>query len=543
MKNFLVGLFVFALITGCEMKEKADLIIINATVYTVDTDFSVCSSLAVKDGLIMATGSDDEILNNYRSKQIIDLQGAPLYPGFNDAHCHILGLGLALNRVDIRGANSFEEVLTRLKERYDSHQPQYLEGDGWDQTLWEGGEFPDNSELSRMFPDIPVILFRVDYHAVIVNDAAIEALGITPGDKDIPQGEALVKNGKFTGVFLENTADRFKDVLPELNNKQLAETILTAQQECFRYGLTSLSSAGERPRTIDIMDSLYAKNELKIRSDVWLTPTDESLARFTEPFISERMQVSAVKLFIDGALGSRGALLLEPYSDMPSEYGLRVITAEEFERVCKWAADHGFRVATHCIGDAANREALLTYAKFIEPGNDLRWRIEHAQIIDPADLDLFGKYAIVPSIQPIHATSDMLWAVDRLGSRIANSYIFKDLLNQTGWLPSGTDFPVEGVNPVHTFFAAVYRQNLDFVPEGGFQMENALTKEEALRSMTIWAAKSSFEEDVKGSLEPGKYADFIVLDRDIITENPERVPDAKVVMTFVGGEKVFELKN
>lgn len=539
MKNILAGLVLLTLLTGCKMKERADLIVYNGTIYTVDDQFSIVNAMAVRDGLIIATGSDDQILNQYRAAVITDLEGAPVYPGFNDAHCHLTGLGRGLTRVDLRGTTSFEEIIGKLKERYEKDKPAYLAGDGWDQNLWPVKEFPDNSALNELFPDIPVVLSRIDFHAVIVNDAAIKKLGINPGDKDIPADEALIKEGKFQGVFLENTADKFKAVIPDPVASELRDMFVMAQNECFKYGLTSISHAGESLDIIKVLDSMATEGSLKLRTDVWLTPNSDNLERFTTEYKNNRLRIGAIKLYVDGALGSRGALMIKPYSDMPGNKGISVITREDFMEMCKWAYDHKFQVATHCIGDAANREALTVYSQFLPEGNDLRWRIEHSQIIAKEDLDIFGKYKIVPSIQPTHATSDMLWADERLGERISDAYIYKQLLSQMGWLPSGTDFPVEQVNPVYTFFAAVFRKNLDFIPEEGFQMENALSREEALRSMTIWAAKASFEENIKGSLEPGKFADFIVLDRDIMTEEEKSVPGTKVKMTYLAGEKVY----
>jgi len=521
------------------MKKNADLIIINGDVYTVDSTFSKCSAIAVKDGIILATGNDDQILNIYTSETIVDLEGAPLYPGFNDAHCHFYGMGESLRIADLRGAKSFEEVLERLKRSYAENPTNFLVGEGWDQNLWEDKSFPTNEKLSQLFPDIPVLLARIDFHAVIVNEAAIKRVGIRPGDPSIAPGEALMKNGKFQGVFLEKTADRFKASVPQAAGEVAKSILLAAQNECFKYGLTSVSDAEEPLSKILMMDSLLADGDLKIRMDVWLTASEENIQHFTKPYSNGRLRVSTLKLYVDGALGSRGALLVEPYSDMPGTRGIYVGTPKQFENYCKWAFDHGFQVATHCIGDAANREALRVYSKFLKEGNDLRWRIEHAQIVRPQDVTLFKKYSIVPSIQPTHATSDMLWADERLGNRIKNAYIYHDLLDQLGWLPSGTDFPIEQVNPVYTFFAAVYRKNREFIPDEGFQMENALSKEEALRSMTIWAAKASFEEKLKGSIEPGKYADFVVLDRDIMTVPEFDLPYARVSMTFVAGELVF----
>jgi len=536
---YICGVVTAILLIGCTMKKRADLIITNGNIYTVDASFSKCSAIAVKNGLIVATGTDDEILERYKSSNIIDLEGAALYPGFNDAHGHIYNMGQSLKRVDLRGAASYNEILERLKERYSTEKPAYLAGDGWDQNLWEVKEFPDNSELNELFPDIPVVLSRIDFHAVIANDKAIEMLGITPGDPSVPEGEAEIKEGKFTGLFMETMCDRLSGVLPE-NDRSLTKSILlAAQEECFKYGLTSMATCGEPLSVIEALDSMYTDGSLKIRLDAWLTPNDDNLKRFQKPYTNKGLRIGTIKLYVDGALGSRGALLLEPYSDMPATKGLKVITDEEFYSKGKWAYEHGFQVATHCIGDAANREALKMYSSILQEGSDKRWRIEHSQIVQDRDIDIFGKYNIVPSIQPTHATSDMLWADERLGDRLRKAYRYKDLLTQTGWVPAGTDFPIESVNPVYTFFAAAYRKNLDFIPETGFQMENVLTKEEALRAMTIWAAKSTFEEDKKGSIEPGKYADFVVLDRDIMSVDEKQVPGAKVVMTFLGGERVF----
>ena len=536
---YICGVVIAILLIGCTMKKRADLIITNGNIYTVDSSFTKCSAIAVRDGLIIATGSDDEILEKYKSKNVIDLEGLSLYPGFNDAHAHIYSMGQSLKRVDLRGAPSYNEILKRLKDRYDNEKPSYLAGDGWDQNLWEVKEFPDNSELNELFPDIPVILSRIDFHAVIANDKAIELLGITPDDTSIPVGEAEIKDGKFTGIFMETMCDRLSGILPENDRSLTKNILLAAQQECFKYGLTSLATCGEPLSIIEALDSMYTDGSLKVRLDAWLTPNDDNLERFKKPYTNKGLRIGTIKLYVDGALGSRGALLLESYSDMPGNSGLKVITDEEFYGKGKWAYEHGFQVATHCIGDAANREALKMYSSILPEGNDRRWRVEHSQIVQDSDIDIFGKYSIVPSIQPTHATSDMLWADERLGERLQKAYRYKDLLAQIGWVPAGTDFPIESVNPVYTFFAAAFRKNLDFVPAAGFQMENALTKEEALRSMTIWAAKSTFEENKKGSIERGKYADFVVLDRDIMSVEEQSVPGAKVVMTFLGGERVF----
>lgn len=540
MNKALAALCIGLLLISCNMKKQADLILVNGNVYTVDTEFSKCEAIAVKDGIILSTGTTDEIFNTFSAPQITDLDGAAVYPGFNDAHGHLIVLGQGLQNVDLRGASSFEEILSRLQQKYEEEKPPFLAGEGWDQNLWLIPELPDNALLNKLFPDIPVVLSRIDYHAVIANEKAIRMLGISPNDTDIPDGEAIVKNGKFTGVFLEGTSERFYEIFPTPGEEEMKKVILAAQDECFRYGLTSVSTAGENYPTIRMLQSLNNSGDLKLRLDVWMGLDPENMQTFTEPYQHDRIRIGTLKLYMDGALGSRGALLIEPYSDETQTKGIKVISDEDFYKHCEWAYKHGHQVATHAIGDAANHETLKAYIRLLSEGNDLRWRIEHAQIIQDSDMELFGKYNIIPSIQPTHATSDMLWADERLGERIKTAYRYKELLAQNGWIPAGTDFPIEEVNPVYTFFAAVYRKNLNYVPQEGFQMENALTKEEALRSMTIWAAKASFEEDVKGSIETGKYADFVVLDRDIMTVDERQIPDTKVLMTFVGGELVYK---
>ncbi|HBZ35496.1 MAG TPA: amidohydrolase [Rikenellaceae bacterium] len=540
-KNLFLTTFFALIISSCQMKDKVDLILYNAEVYTVDSMFSKCNAVSVKNGLIVATGSDDEILNSYRADKYIDLKGKYLYPGFNDAHCHFISLGEGMLKCDLRGATSFDEIVERLRNFRTNNLTSFIIGEGWDQNLWHSKSFPSNEKLDIFFPDIPVVLTRIDFHAVIANSAAIKMAGLIPGDPSIPQREALIRNGKFTGLFLENTADRIKNALPKLSGSVLENVILAAEGECFKNGLTSVSDAEEELSRILVMDSLYSLSKLRIRSDVWLTANDENLNYFKKPYQKERFRVGTLKLYVDGALGSRGALLKSPYSDDSSTSGIRVTSEENLKEYCKWAFERGFQVATHCIGDLANQEALGIYGSILKGENDRRWRIEHAQVVDPEDIGLFRKYSVIPSVQPTHATSDMLWAVDRLGERIKYAYAYKSLLSQLGWLPSGTDFPIEKVNPIATFFSAVYRQNADFKPDEGFQMENALSKEEAIRSMTIWPAKATFEERVKGSIEKGKYADFVLLDRDLMTVIKKEVLSTKVIMTIIGGEVVYSL--
>ena len=539
MKNFFIILGSMMAIVSCSKKEQVDLLVYGARIYTVDEQFSKAEAFAVHQGRFVAVGSTEKIRARYVSDCEIDMKGAPLYPGFHDAHSHFVSLGHSLQFAELRGAASYQEVLNRIAAHHAAHHSEWIVGAGWDQNLWEEKSFPTNRELNRLYPKTPVVLKRVDGHAVVANEEAIRRVGIKVSDPAVLRGEAIVKNGAFTGIFLENTAERFLGAAPDPTKEELVELVLHAATICYQNGLTSVTDAGLSLPAIELLDTLQQQGRLLLRVDAWIDPSEANFKRFTAPYRTNRLTVSCLKLYMDGALGSRGAWMLAPYTDDPNNMGIPVITDEQFLSHCQRAYDAGLQVATHCIGDAANRRALELYATILKGENDLRWRIEHAQIIAPEDFDLFKQYSIIPSVQPTHATSDMFWAIDRVGERLRGGYANQDLKNQLGWLPFGTDFPVEEVSPIYTFFAAVFRKNLDFLPEQGFQMENAISREDALRAMTIWAAKASFDEGVKGSIEPGKWADFVVLDRDIMTAHEHEIPETQVVNVFIAGERVF----
>lgn len=533
MTSFVLG--------SCTGPRTVDLVVYNAVVYTVDESFSVCEAFAVNKGVFVATGNTEDIRSRFKGRREIDLEGATVYPAFNDAHSHFIQTAQGLRHVDLRGATSIDEVVERLQRHYNQYEPSFIIGDGWDQTIWEEKTLPVNDKLNEAFPDIPVYLSRVDFHAVWVNDRAIELIGLQPDDPTIPAGEALMtENGQFTGIFLENTCSRFNVSIPPMKDSELIDCILSLQEMCFSLGLGSVSDAGLQLRYIEILNSLQKKNRLKLRIDVWMDPSDENFARFRRPYRSDRLDVSAIKLYIDGALGSSGALLYEPYSDDPDNCGIQVTSDSSFMHICERAVQSGFQLATHAIGDKGVGKVLDFYSNFLEPGNDLRWRIEHAQVVASDDFRRFGQLNIIPSIQPTHATSDMGWAGERLGpERVKGAYAFQDLIDAAGWAPFGTDAPVESIDPLYTFFAAVTRMDRNFLPEGGWQPENAVSRENTLRGMTIWAAKGSFREKDKGSVEVGKWADFVVWSGDLMTLPAEEIPSAKCKMTFVAGEQVF----
>jgi len=540
--SIVLMLFLITMNVLSQTKKQADLIVHNAKVYTVDNPFSVVSAFAVKEGKFVAVGTDDEVLSLFESPQTIDVKGKFIYPGFNDGHSHFLGYGIVTTQyADLTGTTSFEEVVFRVKQFDKKNHPQWLLGRGWDQNDWDITEFPVNNLLNKNFPDKPVVLTRIDGHAVLANDAALKTAGITARTR-IAGGEIILHNGKPTGVLIDNAADLMKSFVPDFDKAQKTEALKKAQEDCFAVGLTTVTDAGLDKDDILLIDSLQQRGIIKMRIYAMISPTKDNFDFFytQKPWHKERLTVSAVKLYIDGALGSRGALLLDEYSDDPGNFGLQLHQPAYYDSMCKMAYDAGFQVNTHAIGDSGNRIMLQTYAAYLKEKNDLRWRIEHAQIVAPEDIHYFKEYSIIPSVQATHCTSDMYWADKRLGKqRIKTAYAYHDLLLQNGWLINGTDFPIEGISPLKTFYAAVARKDLKGWPKNGFQTENALSRKDALRSITIWPAKGSFDENRKGSIEPGKAADFIILNKDLMTAPAEDLFKIRVLQTYLNGERVF----
>ena len=538
--SYLILIITFS---GCTKMENIDLIIYNAVVITVDSNFSKKESFAVKDGKILATGSTKEILAKYDSKNKFDLKGKYVYPGFIDAHCHFYGYGTYLQRADLEGSKSFDEVITKLQDFYKNRKSDYISGRGWDQNLWIDKSFPSNQKLNKLYPDKPVILIRIDGHAALVNDVVLIRAGITPSTR-IDGGKIEVKNGKLTGLLIDNAVDLATAIIPKPNKNAVESSILSAQKDCFAVGLTTVSDAGLDKNVVLEIDSLQKTGKLKMRIYAMLNPTNENMNYFVKkgPYITPSLTVRSIKLYADGALGSRGACLLQPYNDADYQ-GFMVNKEEYFQKYCKLAYENGYQICTHAIGDSANRYVLNLYASYLKKSNDLRWRIEHAQVVDKSDIYMFRTYNIIPSVQTTHATSDMYWAEQRLGPvRVKNAYAYKSLMEQNGWFPNGSYFPVESINPMYGFYAAVYRKDNLGYPKGGFQIENAVTRIQALQAMTIWAAKSDFDGKFKGSIEKGKYADFVVLDNNILECSEKDLLKTQVFLTFINGELVYAKK-
>ena len=522
-------------------KEKADLMVYNAIIYTVDSSFSTVEAMLIKDGKILATGDTASLLQEYEPKEKFDAGGKFIYPGFIDAHAHFAGYAQSLQTVDLVGTGSWTEVIGRVQTFAKENPEGWITGRGWDQNDWEQKNFPSNDELNQLFPDRPVLLTRIDGHAAIANQKALDLAGIHAGDT-LTGGEVEEMEGSLTGLLIDNAVDLVSMKIPRLSQEQFAKALQAAEKNCFVMGLTTIDDCGLGFAEVEKIKKMQEEGQLKMRLYIMLSDVKENYeyAGKNGMIKTDRLNVRSFKVYGDGALGSRGACLLEPYSDQPGHYGFLLSKPEHFDSVANWISEKGWQMCTHAIGDSGNRIILNTYAKYLKGKNDLRWRIEHAQVVNQNDFTLFGNYSIIPSVQPTHATSDMYWAGDRLGAeRVKGAYAYRQLLEQNGWIPLGTDFPVEDISPFKTFFAAVVRRDSKALPNGGYQMENALSREQALRGMTIWAARSNFEEMEKGSLEKGKWADFIILDTDLMKAAEMELYTTKVLYTFLGGEKVF----
>lgn len=539
--------------------QSADLVLTNGRIYTVDNARPVVSALAVRDGHVLFIGSDAEAKVLVRpSTRVVDLHGAAVYPGFTDAHAHLLGLGVTLRRVNLAGAASYDEVIARVQSWAKNVKPgDWILGRGWDQNRWSVKEFPTHDALSRAFPNNPVVLTRIDGHALLANARAIQLARVTANTAD-PAGGRVMRDaaGAPAGVFVDNAQSLITRAIPAATRAETRAAILAAIAETNRWGLTGVHDAGENAETISIFEELAKAGSYSLRNYVMISdPGDpNSAAAQRNPYIQRGPQsalydahlwIRAIKLYADGALGSRGAALLAPYSDEPANSGLLVSRPEHIEAWAETALQRGFQVNVHAIGDRGNRIVLDAFQTALRkyPKADHRFRIEHAQVVSAQDIPRFAQLGIIPSMQATHQTSDMRWAESRVGpQRIRGAYAWRSLLNTGVVIPNGTDFPVEEVNPLLTFHAAVTRQDPTNWPDGGWYPEQKMTREEALQSMTIWPAYAGFQEKILGSLTPGKYADFVVLDRDIMRVPDTEILGARVISTWIGGKAVYQAK-
>ena len=528
----------------------ADLILTAAHIYTVDPVRPFVAAVAVRDGRVLFAGSAREAMAlRGPHTQLLDLGRATVIPGIADAHLHLLNLGLSLQQVDLTGATSYDEVVARVAARARTARPgEWIRGHGWDQNLWAVRQFPTEAALSRAVPDNPVVLERVDGHALLLNARALRAAGITAATPD-PAGGRILRypGGAPTGVLVDNAMDLADRVIPAPTPAEARDAVLAAIDDVHRWGVVTVDDPWVTQSTIAVYEDLARAGRFDLRDYVMVAGDSADLAPALargpqNALYGGRLWLRALKLFADGALGSRGAALLEPYSDDPGNTGLLVTDTNYIRQVAIAALRHGFQLCVHAIGDRANRLVLDAYQAALDtvPTADHRFRIEHAQVLSPSDIPRFAELGVIPSMQTSHQTSDMKWAVDRLGwTRIQGAYAWRSLLATGVIIPNGTDAPVEQVNPMIRFHSAVTRQDADGWPAGGWFPAQRMTREEALESLTLWPAHAAFMDSVAGSITPGKYADFTVLDRDLMTEAPADLLSIQVVMTIMGGRIVY----
>jgi predicted amidohydrolase YtcJ len=525
------------LLTSCS--EQVDLIVYNAEVYTVDDTNTKVTSFAVKDGKFIYVG-DDSVTSKYSSSNIINAEGLPVYPGFIDSHAHFYNLGFFNDQVNLKETNSFEEVLKRVVEFNNLNEKDFIIGRGWDQNDWNDKSFPTNKLLNEKFPDKAVVLRRIDGHAYLVNDFALNLAGIDKSSS-IDGGDFVKSNGKLTGVLIDNAMRLIDEIIPDPTLEESVKALISAQEIAFENGLTTIAEAGISREQIELIDSLQNSGVLKIKIYAMIENNTEDVDYYLEkgPYKTDKLNVRSVKVYADGALGSRGASMIDEYSDRRGYFGIIRTPIDSIKNLAFKLAGTKFQMNTHAIGDNANRIVLNAYGDALFNYRDPRWRVEHAQVINENDIDLFNQ-KIIPSVQPTHATSDMYWLYDRVGKKRANlAYAYKELLTRSKVIAFGTDFPVEDISPIMTFYSAVARKDIDGYPSEGFQMENSLNRADALYAMTVFGAYANFEENEKGSIEIGKSADFIILDNDLIISEEDKIPSTNIVATFIDGELVF----
>jgi predicted amidohydrolase YtcJ len=540
----ILQLVLAAAITVAANAQTADLAIVNARIYTVNPKQPRASAMAIRQGLIVAVG-DDIARQTGPSTKTIDAHGATILPGLIDSHGHVEGLGSFLENLDFRGAASEQEIADRVRAAAKTAKPgEWILGRAWDQNLWPSRQFPGAESLSAAAPDNPVALTRVDGHATWVNRKAMEVADVNAATQD-PAGGRILRDaaGKPTGILIDRARALVDRRIPAATQEQVEQRIRRALQECARLGITTVHDAGVSAADLDAYRALLKKGQMPIRSYVMIGGAGPLLDSWLSsgPEIGDYLTVRSVKLVADGALGSRGAAMLEPYSDEPSNRGLLIMNREAIRAVAEKALNRGFQVNTHAIGDAANRAALDAYGDVLKGANDKRFRIEHAQIVAPEDFAKFRRYSVLASMQATHATSDMPWAPTRIGAeRIRGAYAWQTFLKLGVHLPNGSDFPVESANPLWGLYAAVSRQDKSGQPAGGWFPGQRLSREEALRTWTLEGAYAAFEEHRKGSLETGKLADFIMLSDDVMSIPVENIWKTTVTMTVVGGKIVYQ---
>ena len=546
----LVLVLLTGLFTVTAHAQQADLIIRNARIYTADPTRPNAEALAVTGDRIAFVGSNRGAMAlSGTNTEVIDAGGLTIIPGMIDAHAHLPSLGDFLRNIDLFGTESYRDVVALVVERSNEVAAgEWITGRGWDQNDWAVQEFPTHDDLSRAVPDNPVYLRRVDGHAALVNRQAMDLAGIDRNTPD-PEGGLILKgpDGEPTGVLIDNAMLLVSGIIPAPSREEWVRRTEMAVQYANSFGLTGMHDAGVGRDTIEVFEQMARDGNFNLRNYIMVSRVEDNLDHYLsrgpqEGLYDNRIWIRAIKISSDGALGSRGAAMLEAYSDDPDQTGLILVDSSRIHAIARRALESDFQLNVHAIGDRANRMVLDIFESALNenPVADHRFRIEHAQILSPQDIPRFAELDVIPSMQGSHQTSDMYWAVDRIGpTRALGAYAWRSLLNSGVVIPNGSDAPVESINPLISFRAFFTRQDAEGWPSGGWYPEQATDRQEALYSVTLWPAYAAFMEDLVGSLTAGKLADFVLLDRDIMTIDESQVLDTEVVATYLGGEKVY----
>lgn len=520
MKLILIALLGLLLFSQCMKGQHVDLIVHNATIHTMNEYDDVEEAMAIRDGVIVEIGAERQINNKYSADEYIDAENSEIYPGLTDAHGHMMSYARMLLSADLFGSSSMQEIVVRLEKYDQKNKLPVIIGRGWDQTNFLFDEELSNEKLNQLFPNKPLLIYRVDGHAALANNAALKKAGIS-ATSIIPGGRVDVINGKCSGLLLDNAITRVAAVLPDFDSKKMKGALKQVEQELFQFGITGVHEAGVDFKDLNILRSLCKSNQLSLNLNVMLFPTKENVGFAKKYGIVQEgnFTVRSFKIIGDGALGSRGALLKKSYSDDPHNHGILTTAVAEMERVAGIARSINYQVNIHAIGDSTNQLALAIIRKHTKGKVDHRWRIEHAQVIDPTDFLAFANAGVIPSVQPVHAVSDQKWLEKRIGKqRMNGAYAYQTLLNLTGILAIGSDFPYDYMDPMRTIFAAVKRKNAENIPQSGFLSRERIALNDCLKGMTIWAAMAGFDEAKNGSLEKGKYATFVLFPAPLVAQ-------------------------
>jgi len=565
--RFLLLLLFVALLVGCtEKKTPADTIILGGKIYTMNDQQPEAEAVAIQNGKIVFVGSSKDV-ENYKgdATQVINLEGKTMTPGFIESHGHFMGLGFNEMDLDLMSTKSYDEILMKVKEAVAKAKPgQWIIGRGWHQDKWDTKPttlikgFPTHQALSTISPDNPVFLSHASGHAGLANAKAMQLSGVNQlaveklGRQSVEGGEIIRDaSGNPTGLFNERAQSLITENIPEDSEERSAQALELAMAACARNGITSFHDAGASRDVIELYKKFKNENGLATRLYVMVTGRDsklvyEYLSNGPEIDSTHFLTIRSIKLNADGALGSRGAWLLEPYTDRPDFSGMATLSMDTVLKISTEALKHGFQVCSHAIGDRTNHEILDRYETAFkenpDKAKDARFRMEHAQHLAPADIPRFGQLGVIASMEAIHMSSDRPWAIDRLGEKriVEGAYMWQSLLKTGAKVINGTDVPVEPINPIANFFASVTRQTLKGKPEGGYEPTEKMTRVQALRSYTLDAAFGEFEEKNKGSIETGKLADFTIFSKDIMSIPETDLLSTEISMTIVGGKVIYE---